>query len=126
MGKDLFGNEIPPGNGHEDSSTKRPMVNDMKVITDVLTTATSEQGYVIAGRTRRVFRRVDKEAMKPIPAWESNAVHQLIDSGQLTLGGNHVLRCGAVRGSATSVLVPKATRAQLSRWGALAKPSNWD
>ncbi|WP_146231345.1 hypothetical protein [Lentzea atacamensis] len=91
----------------------------MRMITEVLNRAVSDFGYVIAGPARRVYRRVDKDHMKQVPAWELNAVLQLIDGGQLSVGGTHLLRCGAVRRSANSVLVSKSTRSMLSRWNAL-------
>ncbi|RAS62955.1 hypothetical protein C8D87_107103 [Lentzea atacamensis] len=121
MSADLFGNEVEPT--AVPVVTARPAVNDLRVVTEVLNRAVSESGYVVAGAARRVFRRVDKDKISRVPAWESNAVVQLVDNGQLTIGGSHLLRCGAVRQSVNSVLVPKSTRLMLSRWNAL-KPLN--
>lgn len=124
MQEDLFGNRIECENDSEPRSAHRP-VNNMKTITEVLGRAGSEFGYVVAGAVRRVYRKTGKEDMKHVPLWEMDAVLQLVDGGQLKLGGTHVLRNGAVRRSTTSVLVPKATKDLLSRWSALTKPSTW-
>lgn len=122
MSADLFGNEVEPA--ATSAVIARPVVNDLRVVTEILNRAVSDCGYVVAGAARRVFRRVDKEKMSRVPAWESNAVVQLVDSGQLTIGGTHLLRCGAVRQSVNSVLVPKSTRLMLSRWNALKPLGN--
>lgn len=122
MSTDLFGNEVEATPAVPASSA--PAVNNLRVVTDVLNRAVSESGYVVAGPSRRVYRRVDKETMKQVPGWELNAVLQLIDRGQLSIGGTHVLRCGAVRRSVNSVLVPKSTRLMLSRWNALKPLEN--
>jgi hypothetical protein len=120
MPVDLFGFEsqdpVPPA---------RPPVatNDMRSIIEVLERAVNECGYVIVGPSRRVYRRTNYNTMKQIPRWELETVLQLIDSGQLILGGHHVLRCGAIRQTVNSVLVPKPTRQNLNRWNAL-KPLN--
>lgn len=117
MSVDLFGNEVEPAASPVVS--RAPDINDMRVIVEVLNRAVSETGYVVAGPSRRVYRRVEKDRMRQVPQWELNAVLQLVDSGQLSIGGTHALRCGAVRQSANSVLVPKPTRQSLMRWNAL-------
>jgi hypothetical protein len=122
MTEDLFGNAI------EDTGPQgkpRPVTNDMGTVVTVLDRAVSTEGYLLAGPSRRVMRRCDKQTMQPVPLWEANAVHQLIDSGQLTLGGTHFMKCGAVSGHAHSVLVPKPTRDRLNRWQALKAPPSW-
>lgn len=113
---DLFGFESQDPAPPARSSV---VTNDMRVIMHVLNYAAMETGYVLAGASRRVYRRSGKDGMKRVPQWELNAVLQCIDSGQLTTGGTHMLRCGAVRQSATSVTVPKATRVKVQRWNAL-------
>ncbi|WP_143022466.1 hypothetical protein [Lentzea jiangxiensis] len=117
MSADLFGNEA------EDVAAPavaaRPVVNDLRTVTEVLNRAVSDCGYVVASTSRTVFRRVDKDKISRVPAWEANAVVQLVDNGQLVIGGTHQLRCGAVRQPVRSVLVPKPTRLMLSRWNAL-------
>ncbi|MFC0071961.1 hypothetical protein ACFFQW_49840, partial [Umezawaea endophytica] len=85
MSEDLFGNEV------EDTTTSqskpRPVVNDMAAVMTVLGHAVDEFGYLLAGPSRRVMRRRDKATMRPVPMWEANVVHQLLDAGQLTIGG---------------------------------------
>jgi len=122
--EDLFGNEVADTTPVTPSKP-RPVVNDMVAVMEVLGHAVDEFGYMLAGQSRRVMRKTDKDVMKPVPMWEANVVHQLIDSGQLTIGGTHFMRCGAVSGFAHSVLVPKPTRLQLSRWRTLKAPSTW-
>lgn len=124
MSEDLFGNEIT------DSPTApaepRTVTNDMAAVMTVLGHAVEEYGYLLAGPSRRVMRKTDKDVMKPVPRWEADLVHQLIETKRLTVGGTHFMRCGAVSSHAHSVLVPKTTRADLSRWRALKTPSTWN
>ncbi|MDX8146504.1 hypothetical protein SK854_30625 [Lentzea sp. BCCO 10_0061] len=122
MSTDLFGNEVEPA--ATSTVAARPAVNDLRTVTEVLNRAVSDCGYMVASTSRTVFRRVDKEKISRVPAWESNAVVQLVDNGQLTIGGTHLLRCGAVRQPVRSVLVPKPTRLMLSRWNALKPLGN--
>jgi hypothetical protein len=124
MTEDLFGNEVP--DSPRPAGKPRQTTNDMTTVMTVLSRAQDEFGYVLAGPSRQVFRRCDKDKMRLIPRWESGTVHQLIDAGQLTVGGTHFLRCGAVQGHANSVLVPKATRDQLARWRVLKNPPAWN
>ncbi|WP_439664149.1 hypothetical protein ACSHWB_23505 [Lentzea sp. HUAS TT2] len=123
MSTDLFGNEIDTAPAASPASAA-PVVNDMRVIMDVLNRAVDEPGYAIAGPTRRVYRRTNNKTMKHVPRWELEAVLQLIDSGQLIIGGTHVLRCGAIRQAVNSVLVPTITRQKLKRWNALKPMGN--
>jgi hypothetical protein len=125
MAEDLFGDEITDTTPAAPSKP-RPVVNDMTAVMTVLGHAVDEFGYLLTGPSRRVMRKSDKTTMRPIPMWEANLVHQLLDSGQLTIGGTHFMRCGAVSGHAYSVLVPKSTRLRLSRWRALKAPSAWN
>ncbi|WP_106185610.1 hypothetical protein [Umezawaea tangerina] len=124
MTEDLFGHDVP--DTPAPAGRPRPVTNDMATVMTVLGRAQEEFGYVLAGPSRQVFRRRDRESMRPIPQWEAGAVHQLIEAGQLTVGGTHFLRCGAVRGHANSMLVPRATRDQLARWRALKNPPAWN
>ncbi|ASO21541.1 hypothetical protein FHR81_003184 [Actinoalloteichus hoggarensis] len=124
--EDLFGNAVSeePKRARDSSSG----VNDMAMVMDVVRTASGGEdsmGYVLAGRNQRVYRRVDRETMTPVPVWEADTVRQCIRSGLLKTGGTHVLRCGAVRGPAVSLLVPKSTRVQLARWQVLKRPASW-
>jgi hypothetical protein len=124
MTEDLFGNEV------DDASAApvkpRAVTNDMAAVMTVLGHAVDEFGYLLAGPSRRVMRKNDKDTMRPVPRWEADVVHQLIESGQLTVGGTHFMRCGAVSGHAHSVLVSKPTRLRLNRWQALKTPSSWN
>ncbi|SDP60891.1 hypothetical protein [Lentzea jiangxiensis] len=122
MSADLFGNEVEPTTAP--AAAARSVTNDLRVVTEVLNRAVSDCGYVVASTARTVFRRVDKEKISRIPAWEASAVVQLVDNGKLVIGGTHLLRCGAVRQSVRSVLVPKSTRLMLSRWNALKPLGN--
>lgn len=124
MAEDLFGDDVPD----PPSATRkpRPTTNEMSTVMTALDRAQDEFGYVLAGPSRQVFRRCGKDKMRPIPRWESGAVHQLIEVGQLAVGGTHFLRCGAVQGHANSVLVPKTTRDQLARWRVLKNPPAWN
>ncbi|NMH79666.1 hypothetical protein HF577_21550 [Pseudonocardia xinjiangensis] len=57
--------------------------------------------------------------MEPVPGYEQDTVRQLLDSGHLTTGGTHHVRYGGREGTANSILVPKATRAMVTRWSSL-------
>ncbi|MCS7484404.1 hypothetical protein ACFFQW_34310 [Umezawaea endophytica] len=124
MAEDLFGNDVPDTS--VPAGQPRPVTNDMSAVMTVLGRAEDLFGYVLAGASRQVFRRCGGDRMRPIPRWEAAVVHQLIEVGQLTVGGTHFLRCGAVRGHANSVLMPKTTRLQLGRWRALKNPPSWN
>lgn len=124
MSTDLFGNEVPEVPLSEETS--RRITNDMSQVMTVLERACAEHGYVASVLSRKVFRRVDKETMRPVPAWESTAVLQLLDRGLLNEGGTHLLRSGAVRFGVRSVLVPKWSRLMLARWKALKTPPSWN
>lgn len=125
MSLDLFGNEADD-TPETTPSKPRPVTNDMTAVMTVLGHAVDEFGYLLAGPSRRVMRKNDKDTMRPVPRWEAGVVHQLIESGQLTVGGTHFMRCGAVSGHAHSVLVPKPTRMRLNRWQALKTPPSWN
>jgi hypothetical protein len=114
MSEDLFGNEV------DDSTAERQprsAPNDMRVVLRVIELAVSENGYLVS--RSRVLRRVDKDTAQTVARWESVAVLHLIDTGHFKVGGTHQVRCGAVRQAASAVLVPKSTRAMLSRLRAL-------
>ena len=86
--------------------------------------------YLLVGAAERVYARTDTGAATDIavrvPAYEEAAVHQLIARGWLTTGhGTHRIRCGAARLTGTAVLSPKATRARVARWEAMARPESW-
>ena len=114
MSEDLFGNEVE---GQATERQPRPAPNDMRTVLRVIEHAVSENGYLVA--RSRVLRRVEEDRAQPVARWESVAVLHLLDTGHFKLGGTHQVRCGAVRLAASSVLVPKPTRAMLSRLRAL-------
>ena len=97
MSEDLFGNEVPDKPTPAKPPT-RSATNDMNVIAGVLRAACSSEPYVLVGPGQRVYRRVDKATMRPVARWEDSAVHQMVKSGLLSLGGQHLLRSGAVQG----------------------------
>ena len=97
----------------------RAEINDIELIRDVLRTA-STRGYVVIGPAQRVFLRLDDNdqggRVEPVPGYERDAVHQLLDSRHLRTGGIRIVRYGDRQGLATSVLVSRSARAWLSRW----------
>ncbi|WP_219414868.1 hypothetical protein [Pseudonocardia nigra] len=101
----------------------RSEINDPELVADVVRSAIS-RGYVLIGPAERVFVREAGETKKgssvePVPTYEADTVRQLLDAGHLATGGNHIVRHGGREGPATSVLVPKATRAMVTRWANL-------
>ena len=75
-------------------------------------------GYLLAGPSERVYAR-DSDPLTtvvPVPRWEDDAVHQLLGRRWLTRGSLRKVTCGAAHMSATTVLVPPATRARVNRW----------
>jgi hypothetical protein len=95
------------------------MTNDVELIRDVIRTAVT-RGYVLIGPAQRVFLRLDDTdkpgLVQPVPGYERDAVHQLLDTRHLRLGGTRVVRYGDQEGPATSVLVARASRAMATRW----------
>ncbi|WP_345611972.1 hypothetical protein [Pseudonocardia adelaidensis] len=112
----LFGKQVPI------PAPRTPTVatQDPELVASVVRAATA-RGYVLIGPAQRVFLRQAGETRKgapvdPVPAYEQDTVRQLLDAGLLTTGGTHIVRHGGKEGPATSVLVPKATRAMVTRW----------
>ena len=60
-----------------------------------------------------------------MPRYEEDAVHQLLRRRWLTLGTPHRITCGAASLVGTTVLVPKDTRARITRWAHLQRPPSW-
>jgi hypothetical protein len=115
--KALFGTQVPI------PAPRTPTVatQDPELVASVVRAALA-RGYVLIGPAQRVFLREAGETRKgapvdPVPAYEQDTVRQLLDAGLLTTGGTHIVRHGGTEGPATSVLVPKATRAMVTRWG---------
>ena len=103
--------------------TRKPTVatQDPELVASVVRAAIS-RGYVLIGPAQRVYLReagrIRKGApVEPVPPYEQATVQQLLDAGLLTTGGTHIVRCGNREGPATSVLVPRDTRAMVTRWG---------
>lgn len=86
----------------------------------MIRTAT-EPGYVVIGPAERVHVREpgSKHDVRRVPAYEADTVAQLLDSGHLTIGGTHHVSVGRREGPARSVLVTKAAKSMIKRWGAL-------
>ena len=102
----------------------RPDINDPELVASVIRTAIN-RGYVLIGPAQRVYLREPGQTRKgarvePVPSYEQDTVHQLLDTRHLTTGGTHIVRAAGREGPATSVLVPKASQAMVSRWAALA------
>lgn len=128
-GTDLFGTPVdqPPA---VKSARGRPVTNDMTLIERVLRVARTD-GYALVGARERVYRVTGKDRhgvleITGIPDEDANAVHQLIESKNLAVGGQHCYRHRNRReGYGRAVLVPRATHATAARWEALHRPSTW-
>lgn len=118
---DLFGN---PVDAPSVSAPRRPEVNDMDLIEEVLATA-SRDGYALIGKNRHVYHRVTKTQVEPVLPLVAHAVYQLIDAGWPTVGGNHEYTRGHRSATGRAVLVPRETRTKANRWRNLARPSTW-
>src|SRR4051794_12155110 len=105
---------------------QRPVTNDMDLIETVIGLAI-DPGYVLPGAEQQVYRRITKRDadVEAVPSYEADAVHQLITSGHLNIGGTHQFWRGGWDSTGQSVLVPPRTRRQASRWAALARPGGW-
>jgi hypothetical protein len=125
---DVFGNSLPQV--AEQKSKPRPRTNDMALIEQVLKVACND-GYALVGPTERVYRTGAKDVtgaveLVGVPAEEANAVHQLIDAKDLTVGGQRRCRYrNHQECSGRSVLVPTVTRGKSARWSNLHRPSSW-
>jgi hypothetical protein len=115
--KALFGKQEPI------PAPRKPTVatQDPELVASVVRAAMS-RGYVLIGPAQRVFLRESGETRKgarveAVPRYEEDTVRQLLDSGHLSTGGTHIVRHGGNEGPATSVLVPRPTRAMVARWG---------
>lgn len=127
---DLFGNPVTPA--ATPAPTKpRPQTNDMDLIERVLKVACLD-GYAVVGTAERVYRvgtsdRTGVTEVVSVPADEANAVHQLIDTKYLVVGGSHRYRYRNYReGYGRAVLVPRTTRARQALWSHLHRPTTWE
>jgi hypothetical protein len=84
-------------------------------------------GYLLVGANERVYTRVvdGGDEVARVPRYEEDAVHQLLRRRWLTLGTPHRITCGAASLVGTTVLVPKDTRARITRWANLQRPPSW-
>jgi hypothetical protein len=125
---DLFGNPIETAAPSKPAKA-RVITSDMDLIEAVIKTARND-GYVVSGIQERVYRVEGKQGgvyeVASTPAYESDAVRQLIEQNVLTVGGGHQCRYRNNRESqCNAVLVPSITRRKADRWAALQRPSNW-
>ena len=103
------------------TAQRRPVVNDLDLITSVIRSA-DDPGYLVIGVGERVYLRDTTRGrgfVVSVPRYEADTVAQLLDSGHLRLGGTHLVSDGRREGPARSVLVTTATRALLAHWAAL-------
>lgn len=101
--------------------------NDVDLIRHIAGNATRGV-YLLVGASERVYARTDgadSPDVVRVPRYEEHAVHQLLRRGWLARGGAHHVTCGAARLTGTAVLAPRATRARVARWDALARPATW-
>jgi hypothetical protein len=125
---DLFGNPVQPA--VEPAVKQRPKTNDVGLVEQVLRVACNE-GYALLGPQERVYRVGPKDAhgaseVSGVSPAEADAVHQLIDNKDLSVGGQHQYRYRNAReGYGRSVLVPNKTRGMSARWTHLSRPTNW-
>jgi hypothetical protein len=84
-------------------------------------------GYLLVGANQRVYTRVvdGGDEVARVPRYEEDAVHQLLRRRWLTLGTPHRITCGAASLIGTTVLIPKDTRARITRWSHLQRPPSW-
>jgi hypothetical protein len=98
--------------------------NDIDLFVAVARTA-MDPGYVVVGPAYRVFRRDPSHPghVEPVASYEAAMVAQMLDSGNLKIGGTHHVTYGRREGPARSVLVSQHTRTQLTRWANLRRAS---
>jgi hypothetical protein len=103
-----------------ETDSARPAINDIDLVHAVIRTAMT-RGYVLIGPAQRVFLRLDDNdkggLVQPVPGYEQGAVHQLLGSRHLKIGGTHTVRYGGQHGPASSVLASRTSRAMIARWG---------
>lgn len=95
-------------------------INDVDLIAAVIRSA-DNPGYVLVGPSERVYLREPgtKHDVRRVPTYEADTVAQLVESGHLTIGGNHTVRLDRRDGPARSVLVTKQARSMVGRWASL-------
>lgn len=100
----------------ETDAVRAESTNDLDEITSVLVLA-QEPGFML-GPTGQVARKLDGRVIELVDSTQAAAVHQLIRSRQLRVGGHHTVQLAGHSVSARSVLVPPPTRALICRWRA--------
>ncbi|OLL98344.1 hypothetical protein Ae406Ps2_3945 [Pseudonocardia sp. Ae406_Ps2] len=80
-----------------------------------------DPGFFVIERTGRVIQADPARpgCAEAVSRHDGDTVAQLLDSGHLKLGGNHHIHHAGQEGPARAVLVPKATRDMVTRWGHL-------
>lgn len=117
---DLFGNEVETRDAGTDTAERVP-INDMELMQTVLQTAI-RSGFVLT--SGGAVRRCEDDAhAAAVPNDVDRAVHQLIDTRWLEVGGVKGVQDGRHRTTARSVLVPRSSRQRLAKWQALDTPS---
>ena len=72
----------------------------------------------VSSATRAARRKA--AVAEPVPALRTgHRAASCSTRGHLTTGGTHIVRCAGREGPASSILVPKATRAMVTRWASL-------
>jgi hypothetical protein len=112
--------------GQVGSRGRRGESNDVDLMHTIAANAV-RCGYLLVGANQRVYTRVvdGGDEVARVPRYEEDAVHQLLRRRWLTLGTPHRITCGAVSLIGTTVLVPKDTRARITRWAHLQRPPSW-
>ena len=118
-------NRCPAGSdGQAGSRGSRGESNDVDLMHTVAANAV-RCGYLLVGANERVYTRTAGDQVARVPRYEEDAVHQLLRRRWLALGAPHRITCGAASLVGTTVLVPKDTRARITRWAHLQRPPSW-
>ncbi|MGW4109500.1 hypothetical protein ACWEFJ_01325 [Actinosynnema sp. NPDC004786] len=84
-------------------------------------------GYVLTARSRRVFRAVGADAMRPVSGQEAAAIHQLGNRGLIFLVPEQVtLRSGAVRAHVNLLLPTESGFEVVEAFRELTGRPMWD
>jgi hypothetical protein len=114
----------PGSEGQAGSRGWRGESNDVDLMHTVAANAV-RCGYLLVGGNERVYTRTTGDEVARVPRYEEDAVHQLLRRRWLTLGTPHRITCGAASLVGTTVLVPRDTRARITRWAHLQRPPSW-
>ncbi len=120
---DLLGNPVA---SPAPRSEPRPTVNDMELIERVLREAASV-GFVLVGIRELVCRRVTDDLVESVSPDVDHAVHQLIESKWLEVGGTHHVRYDRYTGRRGRCWCPGSRnkpRIAGARWQSRGKPPN--